>query len=86
MKKTFGFSKFKHPQAKIIDDLVVEKKDVVAILPTGLGKSLVYQFPPMLKKHRGEKGCTFVLSPLRSLVDDQVKRANKIGISAAELR
>ena len=56
-------------------EAIYNKKDTVAILPTGYGKSLIYQLlPPLLSKFK--KAVVLVISPLNSLIDDQVKKIN----------
>lgn len=79
LKKHFGFDNFLPFQAEIISD-ILNKKDVLAILPTGGGKSLCYQLPAMTLG-----GITIVISPLISLMKDQVVGMTRNNISAAFL-
>ncbi|ARI77218.1 RecQ family ATP-dependent DNA helicase [Halobacillus mangrovi] len=71
--KHFGFKEFREGQRDIIDDLM-KGKDVLGILPTGTGKSLCYQLPALL-----QSGVTLVVSPLISLMIDQVKQLKARG-------
>ncbi len=77
LKEVFGFERFRPNQKEIID-AVMTGKDCLAVLPTGAGKSLTFQIPALLKP-----GVTFVISPLVSLMKDQVDQLKKMGISAA---
>lgn len=77
LKHYFGYTEFKAGQKKVID-LLLEHKNTLALLPTGGGKSLCYQIPALL-----EDGLTLVISPLISLMKDQVDSLQQNGIPAA---
>lgn len=72
----WGFNKFRPTQIPIID-AVLDNKDVLALLPTGGGKSICFQVPGLAKG-----GLTLVVSPLIALMDDQVKSLKSKGIKA----
>lgn len=76
LKKYFGYDEFRPGQREIIQK-VMEHEDVLGIMPTGSGKSVCYQLPALMLD-----GLTIVVSPLISLMKDQVDAANQLGIAA----
>ena len=76
LHERFGYDDFRPGQQAIIDALV-EGKNVLAVMPTGSGKSLCYQLPALL-----QDGCTLVISPLIALMKDQVDALQQQGIAA----
>jgi ATP-dependent DNA helicase RecQ len=76
LRRVFGFETFR-PNQEAIVSAVLAKKDVFAVMPTGGGKSLCYQLPALLLE-----GTAVVISPLISLMKDQVDAARENGIAA----
>lgn len=79
LKEHFGYNEFR-PNQRAIIEACLEGKDVLAVLPTGAGKSICYQLPAMILP-----GLTVVISPLISLMQDQVVSLTKNGLSAGFL-
>ncbi|MDS9466932.1 DNA helicase RecQ [Paracoccus sp. MBLB3053] len=79
LRQVFGFDGFRPGQEEIVD-AVAEGRDVLAIMPTGGGKSLCYQLPALMRE-----GLTVVISPLIALMRDQVRALTEAGVAAAAL-
>lgn len=79
LKRHFGYDAFRPLQRDIIESLL-SRRDVIAILPTGAGKSLCYQLPAL-----AAEGLTLVVSPLIALMKDQVDQLQSAGVAATFL-
>ncbi|GBM03053.1 Werner syndrome ATP-dependent helicase, partial [Araneus ventricosus] len=80
LKQFFGHASFRPMQWKIVHSVLVEQKDVCAVMATGYGKSLCYQYPGVFSDKP-----TVVISPLISLMEDQVMSLSVANIGACYL-
>ena len=79
LKKHFGYDGFREGQERLID-AILAGCDVLGVMPTGAGKSICYQIPALMLP-----GITLVVSPLISLMKDQVGALRQAGVAAAYL-
>ena len=79
LQEVFGFEDFRPGQAEIVE-AVANGQDVLAIMPTGGGKSLCFQLPALIRE-----GVTVVISPLIALMRDQVRALQEVGVEAGAL-
>ena len=77
LRQVFGYDQFRPGQEEVVDSLL-EGQDVLAVMPTGAGKSICYQLPALLRQ-----GVAVVVSPLISLMKDQVQSLLQMGVRAA---
>src|SRR5277367_3327682 len=79
LESVFGFPSFRPGQEEVVR-AVLDGEDVLAVMPTGSGKSLCYHLPALVRP-----GITLVVSPLISLMRDQVGQLREYGVEAATL-
>src|SRR6201992_892796 len=79
LQTIFGFAAFRPGQGDIVS-AILEGRDVLAVMPTGSGKSLCYQLPALMRD-----GLTVVVSPLIALMRNQVAQLRGYGVAAASL-
>jgi ATP-dependent DNA helicase RecQ len=79
LKTTFGFSSYRAGQEEVVN-AALRGEDILAVMPTGSGKSLCFQLPTLARE-----SLTLVVSPLIALMRDQVAQMNELGVSAAAL-
>ena len=79
LKRVFGYDSFREGQREIID-AILSGRDALGVMPTGSGKSICYQVPAL-----SLPGCALVVSPLISLMKDQVAALKQAGVAAAYL-
>jgi ATP-dependent DNA helicase RecQ len=79
LARVFGFDAFRPGQGEVVE-AILAGRDVLAIMPTGGGKSLCYQLPALLRE-----GVTLVVSPLIALMRDQVRALREVGVAAGAL-
>ncbi|KAI9061598.1 ATP-dependent DNA helicase [Trametes sanguinea] len=79
MKAVFGFDRFR-PAQEGICNASMDGRDIIGIMPTGGGKSLGYQLPALMVS-----GCTLVISPLLSLIADQIMHLREVNVDAVML-
>ncbi len=80
LRDVFGYGEFRPGQAEVIS-AVLARRDTLAVMPTGGGKSVCYQVPALLR----EDGLTLVVSPLLALMKDQVDAMRAMGVPAAAI-
>ena len=79
LASVFGFDEFRPGQEEIVN-CVTAGKDVLAVMPTGAGKSLCYQLPALVGI-----GLTIIISPLIALMDNQLAALHQLGIAAGAI-
>ena len=79
LKTVFGHDHYRDGQSEIVN-AIISGKDVLAIMPTGGGKSLCFQLPALMGK-----GLTLVISPLIALMRDQVRGLQAVGVAAGAI-
>lgn len=84
LAKYWGYEQFRNMQLEACQ-MVLSRKDVFCLMSTGSGKSLIFQLPTMVLRERGHVVTSLVISPLVSLMEDQVSSLRAMGISAGML-
>ena len=91
--QSLGFANIslKEKQYEVLRELVVKKSDVLAVLPTGYGKSLIYQLlPPVTAEFHGgitaKKFSVIVISPLNALIRDQIVKIREAGLNVCMVK
>ena len=79
LKQVFGYDEFREGQGPLID-AILQGRDALGVMPTGAGKSICYQVPALVFP-----GITLVISPLISLMRDQVQSLVQAGVAGAYL-
>lgn len=79
LKANFGYSEFRSGQLELIQS-IISGENILAVMPTGAGKSLCYQLPAIYSNKK-----TIIVSPLLSLMDDQVAALSEIGVQVSKL-
>src|ERR1700733_676740 len=79
LHSVFGFADFRAGQSEIVKT-ILDGRDVLAVMPTGSGKSLCYQLPALTRS-----GLTLVVSPLIALMRNQVRALSAAGVAAGSL-
>src|SRR5215207_8831884 len=79
MRGTFGLSAFRPGQQQVIES-IVQRRNTIAIMPTGAGKSLCYQLPALHLP-----GTTIVVSPLIALMKDQADKLAELGVTVCQV-
>ncbi|HBC74240.1 MAG TPA: DNA helicase RecQ, partial [Candidatus Wallbacteria bacterium] len=77
LRQYFGYSQFREGQPELIS-AIISGRDALGIMPTGAGKSICFQIPALMAK-----GAVIVVSPLISLMKDQVESLRQAGLPAA---
>lgn len=79
LKLKFGYSSFRPDQLKIIEN-ILDRNNILAVMPTGAGKSLCYQLPAVYSREK-----TIIISPLVALMDDQVAALSELGVKVSKI-
>ena len=79
--ESFTNIRYLKPEQKLAVECLLKGKDVLAILPTGFGKSLIYQLYVLAKIRSGcHRSCTPVISPLKSIIEEQIKGLEELSL------